>query len=491
MEPLYESFEKLQKNRISRREFFKRMAALGLATPAVIAFLQGCSSAVPTLAPVGEAPGASAGAKSPAEMKEALAKVTKDYTQANPLTFNIWEFRPDIVQNSIAEFEKQYDEKVNLEVIPGDYTSGMLNKIISGAPLDMIYVQDNMVKFSTAGWLHPLNDLWSLEEIKKETQSVQWEAQTYKDQVLALPYFSAVKPVCGINRILADKLGLKPADYPKNWKEVYEISRRAKKEGVVDIPFMPRWIPSYPEISQIFVGESRNWGDPMFDDELNPVFGPDTIAAEVLDTWRQLHADKIVQETAVTMTVIDNIDGFGKGTYLFSAQETYDFLRFNDPARSNIAGQAIFAPYAGTPWGYFNHGMYSMIERKGRSDVDTARALRLVEFFGWRDKNKELFVGKQWIKEENLGIGYDAPWQEPDVKEFLNGWIPEPDFQDKLLELYKHAKPNNAWKSIWYPEWNTAGQTLLPQAIVGQKPVKDTITELRDLAQSLKKRYGG
>jgi len=482
MKPLHESLDDLQKGKINRREFLKAMALLGVATPAVTGFLQGCAPS-----PAGTAAPSTGGT---ADYKALLADATKEYTAAHPLTFDIWEFRPDIVQNSVAEFEKQYDEKVTLEIMPGDYTSGMLSKIVSGTPLDMMYAQDNLVKFYKAGWIQPLDELWSIEEIKAATQPAALEAQTYDGKVLALPYFNSIKPVCGINRILADKWGLKKADYPKTWPETYDLCYRAKEEGLVDIPFMPRWMPSYPEISQVFIGESNNWGDPMFDEELNPVFGPDTIAANVLDKWRQLYVDGIVPETSVTMTVIDNIDGFGSGAYLFSAQEAYDFLRHNDPARSNIAGQAVFAPYAGTPWGYFNHGLYAMVARPDRSALDTARAMRLIEFFGWKDKAKDFFVQKQWIQEENLGVGYDAPWEEPEIQEFLASWVPDPDFQDTLNELYAHVKPLGVWKSVWYPEWNTAGQSLLPQAIVGQKPVKDVITELRDLAVALKQRYG-
>src|SRR5258708_4134162 len=141
---LYHDLDKLLKGQIDRRSFLRSMAALGVATPAALAFLEACESGT----------GQTTGTIGPPE------GVTKEYAAAHPVSFNIWEFRPDIVRKSVTQFNTDFQENCTLQVLPGDYVTTELNKLLGGSPIGMVYSQSELVKFYKAAYIIPFADLW-------------------------------------------------------------------------------------------------------------------------------------------------------------------------------------------------------------------------------------------------------------------------------------------------------------------------------------------
>jgi multiple sugar transport system substrate-binding protein len=475
---LYHDLDKLLNGQIDRRSFLRRMAALGVATPAVLAFLEACQSGSgPSTGTIGPPTG-----------------VTKEYAASHPVSFNIWEFRPDIVRKSVTQFNTDFQENCTLQVLPGDYVTTELNKLLGGSPIGMVYSQSELVKFYKAGYIMPLDDLWGKDEIQKATLPTQWEAQTYQGHLLGLPYFHSVKPVLAVNTILAEKAGMKQK-YPKSWPEVYTMARAAMKTGALRGPaYLPRWVPTPFEISNMWIAEVQNRGGQVFDASFNPAFDGSSEAAHVLEDWHSLYVDGVVPRSAVTITTDELIDGMASGQFLFSQQELYDFYRMNDPSRSKIAGHVAFAPYAGNDWGFFNYGLYSLINVKGRSALDTSRALRLIRFFGYQNKDNQYWVAKQWAMEENLGVGYPAVYQLPELQSFYKTWQPSEavlgyNFQAESDKLSAHAHKLPIWNSPWYADFNAAAIVSLTSAVTGSITVAKAITTLRQKAESLIQAY--
>ena len=461
---------RISRHGVSRRTFLSGAAAASLAAPAVLRSLSSASAA--TAAP---------------DMT-----VTPD---SGPLNFNIWEFRPDIVQKSVDAFNAAYKENAQLQVLPGDYVTTELNKILAGSPITMVYSQSELVKFYKAGFIMPLDDLWGLDEIKAATLPVQWEAQTYDGHLLGLPYFHSAKPLVAVNTELAEKVGFKHK-YPTSWPELYSMARGAMKSGKLQgAPYLPRWVPTSLEITNMWVSETINRGGKVFDDvTFAPAFDNAGEAASVLEDWHSLYVDGVVPQSSVTLTMDELIDGMSSGQYLYSQQELYDFYRMNDPSRSRMAGKIGFAPYAGNAWGYFNYGLYSLINQRDRSEEDRLRAFRMIRYFGYKDEKDRYFVQRRWVLEENLGVGYPEVYKDPEMVAFYKTWQPSEEvlgynFQEEAERIQEHARKLPIWNSPWYADFNAAAIPVLTSVITGAVTVNDGIAQLLQNAATFIEAY--
>ncbi len=481
MPPLYHDHELLLKGKITRRQFVERVVAAGIVTPALLEFLAACGPKQGPAGPQGSA----------APVKYAKPEgITKDVAQARPLIFQTYEFEPAMVKGFCDTFAQQYDEAVEYAVVPGDYTAVMLNKLLSKAPLDLLYTQEQGAKFYTAGWLQDLSGLWSIEEIKKACLPAMWEAMTVGDAVIGLPYFNAVKGTVMSNEILREKAGLKGKPYPKNYDELYAECKELKKQGVSDAPFLPHWAPVHYGIAQYFCAECFARGDMLWDADYNPTFGPSTAAAQVLEGWKMLYADKLAPQGALTWADADRMDALNSGKHVYGYILSYDLKSVNDPANSTIAGNARFIPYNGQSWGVLDYGLYSVAAKPQGEKQLIQRLLRFVEFLGYKDKEGKYLTAKEWAIKWNLGTGYPEVYGDPDVNESYKKWMPEyPKMKDDMAELFKHVSVNRGWKAIWFPDWNSVCQQELPKAITGEKPVADVLKAVSDSWLNLKKTY--
>ena len=101
-----------------------------------------------------------------------------------------------------------------------------------------------------------------------------------------------------------------------------------------------------------------NRGAVLFDDANVPVFDEKTLA--ILQEWRKLLEEGIVPGDVFTMGEADYIDAFTTGKYAYSPQQIYDLKVFNDPAKSQVAGQVVPVPVDGQPWGIIDEGIYTV-----------------------------------------------------------------------------------------------------------------------------------
>jgi multiple sugar transport system substrate-binding protein len=477
MAPLYHYHDLLQKGKISRRDFIKKTVAAGIATPALLAYLGDQTTQV--------------FAQAPTKFTKPEG-ITKEQTQARPLIFQTYEFEPAMVQGFCDTFAQQYDETIEYSVVPGDYTAVMLNKLLAKSPLDMLYTQDQGAKFYTAGWLMDLSGLWSIDDVKKATFPAMWEAMTLGDAVLGLPYFNAVKGMVMSNELLREKAGLKGKPYPKNYDELYAECRDLKQQGVATSPFLPHWAPVHYGITQYFCAECFARGDMLWDADYNPTFGPDTPAAKVLEDWKMLYTDKIAPQSALTWADADRMDALNSGQHVYGYILSYDLKSLNDPNSSTIAGHAQFVPYAGQSWGVLDYGLYSLAAKPPDDQALVQRLLRMVEFFGYKDKDGNYLTAKQWAIKQNLGVGYPEVYDDPDVNAAYKQWMPDyPAMKDGVAELFKYVNFNRGWKTIWFPDWNAFCQQELPKAITGEKTVADVIKSVKDSWSTAKQTYAG
>ena len=462
------------RRKIDRRAFLKAVVAAGMATPAVLAYLEGSASAMDTA--VGRNP------------KSGLTPFSQTGAPSTKLVFNAWSFKPEVVEAFQRVFEKQYDESVHFEVIPGDYTTIMLNKMIANAPLDCLYTKAQGTKMLEAGWIHDLSDLPNIDEIKAATLPAQWQAQTYKGMVFGLPYFNSMKCCLGYNRLRTEEAGLTEDDLPKTWDEAYEIARRLKADGFAKHPMVMWWKQNYDSIVDNFIAECLARGDMLWDEEFNAIFDENTQIADTLNAWQGLWKDEIVPPDCLAGG--DPLEIFGTGESPFSVIQSYQLQALNNPEQYAMAGNVMMVPYDGQAWGFLDYGLYSIAERP-KEDVETLeRRKNWVTFMGYKDANDEYLVAKEWVKQANLGTGYPEVYEYPDVIEAYESWMPEyPLLREIMAENEKHVAIAHGWHATWYPEWAVKATEVVPQVITGDMGVTDGVKALREEWDMQQQRY--
>jgi ABC-type glycerol-3-phosphate transport system substrate-binding protein len=479
---VHQLYDDFAHGKISRRQLIKGAATAGAATPAIVSFLDNPGAAYATAKP----------RVSLTRMAGQTTKLTAPAAgvdTSDALIFRGWNYRPEVVQDNTAKFNTAYTESADYQTITGDYISIMENFHITGQPLDMAYANPaTLFRWSVPGWVHDYESWWSVDDARGELYDGVKASLTINDKLMGLPYFVSARGTIATNKVILDKAGVTAEQYPKTWSELYDMCRQLKTSGAADVPLLPHWFTAgvWFGVSWGYLFETLNRGAVLFDDTNMPVFDDASLA--ILQEWRQLLVDGIVPESVFTMGEADFIDAFAKGTYAFSPQQIYDLKVFNDPTKSQIAGQVVALPVNGQPWGMIDEGIYTVPNRND-SDEKLARKYRLAGFFGYRDDQNELAVAKRWAIEAALNSGYKSILSDPDVVAAYNSWLPNPEMLDTLNGVLEACPFPKVWQTFWWEEWNAQAMTDLPKAILGQTPVEEIHAGLKKLAEDLVARY--
>jgi multiple sugar transport system substrate-binding protein len=487
MKRVHEHFDDLLKGRIDRRTFFKRSAAAGAVTPVIANYLANPASANHVPASYNRFSLTRAAAQS-----APIAPPAEGVATSEQLVFRGWNFMPEVVQDNTARFNEQYTENVDYQTITGDYIAIMENFHIANQPLDMGYANPaTLYRWSIPGWVKDYDAWWDIEAAKEEMYEGVRNSMTIDGKLYGLPYFVSIRGTIMANNAILEKAGITADQYPKTWDELYEQVRQLKADGATTgPPLLPHWFAAgvWFGVSWGYLFECLNRGAMLFDENNLPVFDDQTL--EVLVNWRKLAEEEIIPEGVFTMGEADYIDAFAKGTYAYSPQQVYDLKVFNDPNKSQVAGQVAPVPVDGQPWGLIDEGIYSVANRN-QSEERLARDYRLAGFFGYRDQIEggELYVAKRWAIEAALNSGYTAILEDPEVIEAYNAWLPDPAMLDTIESVVAAGQFPQVWQTFWWEEWNAQAMTELPKAILGQTPVEEVHTALKTLAEELAARY--
>jgi multiple sugar transport system substrate-binding protein len=348
-----------------------------------------------------------------------------------------------------------------------------------------------LYRWSIPGWVVDLERWWGAEKAKPEMYDGVRDSMSVNGKLYGLPYFVSIRGTIMANNAILSKAGVTADQYPKTWDELYDQVRQMKKDKVSDGPILlPHWFAAgvWFGVSWGYLFECLNRGAVLFDDNNQPVFDDKTL--EILANWRKLMEEGITPEGVFTMGEADYIDAFAKGTYAYSPQQVYDLKTFNDPNKSQVAGQVAPVPVAEQPWGLIDEGIYTIANRN-QSDDKLARDYRLAGFFGYRDQvdGGELYVAKRWAIEAALNSGYKEILEDPEVIDAYNKWLPDPKMLDTIKGVVDAGQFPKAWQTFWWEEWNAQAMTDLPKAILGQSPVEEIHSGLKQLAEQLVERY--
>jgi ABC-type glycerol-3-phosphate transport system substrate-binding protein len=476
MEPAHVLLEKVNRGLITRREYFKRLAALGVATPMILAALEGTAAQESTATIAPEFP-------------------SQDEIDSTPVVFRGWGYEPATVEDNVRNFEEMYTENVDYQTVSGDYGVIIDTMQINNEPLDMFYgFPDSIGRYVAQDKLLDYGSWWDFQTATSEMYPAYVDAWTWRDgKMYGVPYFTGIRGSIVINKALSSKAGIETVQLT-TWDDFYALCHQLKTDGVADYPLLNHWFGTFWATTWQFLWEAHNRGIQLFDenDAYRPLFDENGDVVKMLETWRGLVADGVHPESSFTMGEGPYTDAFASGQYVFSAVQTYDARRMNDPSRSQIAGQVDFAtPPVGQPWGKSELGGY-LLPKRDRSDQQLARVFRNNGYHGYRDASGVLAVAKRWAIEQALGSAYPEVLEDPDVIAAYGEWMPggERQFTD-MKTYFGQAVWDPFYHCPWQTEFLNLGRAEIEPAILGQQSPKDAVSNLRSGADELYERFKG
>ena len=482
--PMHQHYDDLIKGRINRRDFLKRSAAAGAATPLIMNYLNTPAAAA--------APRRHFSLTQSMAQGGPLAPPDESVDTGESLVFRGWNFRPEVVQENTETFNAKYDETADYQTITGDYIAIMENFHIANQPLDMAYANPaTLARWAVPDWLVDYESWWNVDDARGEMYDGVRDSLTVNDRLFGLPYFVSIRGTMMANNAILEKAGITPDQYPTTWDELYDQARQMKRDGVTDgPPLLPHWFAAgvWFGVSWGYLFECLNRGAVLFGENNEPVFDDQTL--DILENWRMLAEEEVIPDGVFTMGEADYIDAFAKGTYAYSPQQVYDLKTFNDPNVSQVAGQVAPVPVVDQPWGLIDEGIY-VVANRNQSEEQLRRDYRLGGFFGYRDEIEggDLYVAKRWAIEAALNSGYTSVIEDPEVIAAYNEWLPEPEMLETINGIVNAGQFPRVWQTFWWEEWNAQAMTDLPKAILGQEPVADIHAGLKSLAEELAARY--
>jgi len=404
-----------------------------------------------------------------------------------PLEMNIWPFMTEIVEENVKEFNRQYDENLELRQIPGDYNVAIENKLAAGTPPDLCYsMADTNNKWYKAGWIQELDAAPWADELKRLCFPGLLDAcKSVDGKLIALPYANQTSVIYRNLSLLTDYKDY----YPNTKEEFLDHLLELKKKKIADRPWCSTWGKLMWQLPGGLISECTAEGDYLFDENLDPTFDVNTGIRVALDFWKALWDNKLVAEEIWTWTDADYMGAFETGQYAYTLAYDSHTAVYNDPNLSKIAGKIEFMPHVPGKTGEATNfaALYS-VGKKERTSSEMARVYNLGSFMAFKDKYGEYFVPKRFATLAKFPPNYLDMAQDPEVKAIFLQMMTEKewDWQQNWMRTLVFPKE---WRAFWYPEWANYMYDQVYNGITGKQSIPTTIQNMRKEAEDLKKKY--
>lgn len=305
------------------RSYVKKVLALGMSAAVMMGTLSGC----------GAGPSGSNSAAGSSEGTEGNVEIT-------------YYCIPDaakLVPKKVEMFQKEYPNvSVNIVELPND-ASERLTTISTALQagdssvdiFDMDVTWPEM--FNVAGWLEPLDDVMTEEEIK-EFYPNAIEANTYEGKLCSLPIYIDA----GMLFYRSDLLEKYGYDVPETWDDVVAISKDImEKEEGVNAGIAGSW--------KQFEGLVCNaleyvwaYGGDVLDENGNVIIDSEGTKEGLKRFYDIVNTDKIAAEGATSFTVTDSRVPFYSGNMVFLRDWSSAYVGAQDEKNSSVAGKIGF-----------------------------------------------------------------------------------------------------------------------------------------------------
>jgi hypothetical protein len=261
------------------------------------------------------------------------------------------------------------------------------------------------------------------------------------------------------------------AKAPATMDELRTQSLQIKRQKVNGVEF-PLWgAPSGAHLENLYLASGKR----MFDEDLQPIFGKDTLFKDMVDKLYQWYTgDKIFGSDSSVAAPFDN----GKTTYNWTS--FYDLKRLNGQATGAVAGGQAGGAAAGQLMNYINAGFVAgktgtqAICRQyavGAGSQYPLESYKLIMFLGGKDGAGKYSVAKRWWVEQGLNFGYKSLGDDVDVKKSVEGW----GDLDAYNKVMANASPRPGVKAPWSALWRVESNKVFDDVFAGTMTSKDGI----------------
>ena len=414
--------------------------------------------------------------KSPAALMAAASVSRGAFAASAPLTLAGWQYNPQIVAENVGIFQKLYNEKVDYQLVPGEFHAVVETMFTAGKNFDMVYSEeDHVYRWSAANWTRDIEGLPGVEQIKASMLPSALDGLYLPNGKLAgLPYYA------GHSAFVYNEKHLDQAkiDPPETWEEFLDHCRKLKKDKVSAYPYTSAWARAwdgfYIPLFALFYSE----GADVFDKQNNPIF--DAKFRKMLELHKTLYADGLVPPDIFSLPQ-QGVPSFATGQYSFMVVNDYDQKVLNDPKLSQIAGHVKNALMPGATHSTFSWAAFYLMG----ANADAERAWNLLQFFGGKASDGQYHVIKRWALEFGLGTPYREVLDDPEVVESFRKWR---DLEVTKKQLAR-AKPRKASKTLWFSDWAWYMMGETQEYIRGNRSIDELIDGLSKQVETTKSHY--
>ena len=394
---------------------------------------------------------------------------------AGPVTIHVLTMdqaglKPAEIDQIAREFEaKNPDIKVVMEYVGYDFVH---DKIVTGmaakppaydaAMIDVIWPDE----FIKAGYLLDVTSRVT-SDMKSGILPAAFNGITRNGKVYGMPWLMDVKYFM-YNKDMLQKAGI--AAPPKTWEELVDQAKVIKQKGIAEFPIIWSWNQKEGVTCDFAVLLFGN-GGAFVDANGKPVFNNDK-GVQVLTWMKQTIDDGLSNPSSVSSDENAVRDNFMAGKSAFAVNWLFQYSDSNDPSKSQIVGQAAFAPMP-----VFKAGADAGI--KG-SSVDGSSSFAIMATTPYADQTWKFLT---YLASNEVQMKYSAEmlpvWQndfQGDALKQLEGATPtNPVTVPAFLAQFPYA--NERPTVPYYNEASAALQLAIQEALTGVKSPKDALDE--------------
>lgn len=392
------------------------------------------------------------------------------------IKLSMWDYNPQIVRDNLDRFEQENPgikvEGPETGPCCEDYRKRMTTAFLAGERTDAMYMRDeDAAEWAEAKWVLPLDNMPGAKDLTKDEYPFITEQTNYKGKKYGTIYYVGPS-IAFYNKEHLKQAGI--ARPPATWEEFRTQAAQIKRQRINGVEF-----PRYGAPGE---GDLENWylasGKRMFDDDMQPIFGKDSLFKDILDKLYQAYSgDQIFGLDSGGATAFDN----GKATYSWGS--FYDLKRLNGLAQatgSQSGGSTVGGAAAGQLLNYVNPSFVAgktgtqAICRQYAIFAGTKfpqEAWKLIYFLGGKDAAGKYTVAKRWWTEQGLNFGYKSIAEDPEIKKFVEGWGDLEAYNKVLL----NASPRPGVKAPWSALWRTEFTKVVTEVMEGRQTSKDAV----------------
>ncbi len=386
------------------------------------------------------------------------------------LTMDQAGLKPAEIDQIARDFEaKNPNIKVSMEYLDYDHVH---DKIVTGmaakppaydaAMIDVIWPDE----FIKAGYLLDVTKRVT-PDMKSGIFPASWNGVTRNGKIYGMPWLMDVKYFM-YNKDMLQKAGI--ANPPATWEELVDQAKTIKDKGITEFPIIWSWNQKEGVTCDFAVLLFGNGGS-FVDANNKPAFNNDK-GVEVLTWMKKTIDDGLTNPSSVSSDENAVEADFLAGKSAFAVNWLFQYSDSNDPSKSQIVGQAAFAPMP-----VFKAGADAGI--KG-SSVDGSSSFAVMATTPYPDQTWKFLT---YLASNEVQTKYS--------KEMLPIW--QNDFQGDALKALEGATPTNPITVpaflgqfpfanerptvAYYNEASAALQLAIQEALTGVKSPKDALDE--------------